>query len=232
MSSQNKKNDFLVWQFDFALTTFFEIDTDLVLPLLPPKLNPVEVISGISLINVTAFNFPAGALGSLPEFQELIFSVIVTPDLSRGVPKFAMYILSIGSSCQEHLDHSADYYKLPVYEHLLHGIINKNELTVEYSDSRGKILTMQNCSAQVNFKKNEKRYFQAFSSKDDQIYIADVYIKASLYEHQQAGDAGLLYNHPFFKNLSLDETEPASYLQMIGEPGKIGQQLYYRPDKF
>jgi len=232
MSLQNKTDDFLVWQFDFALTTFFEIETHLIQPLLPPQLHPIEAVAGVSLINLTAFNFPAGALGSLPEFQELIFSAIVTPDLSRGVPKFAMYVLSIGSSCQEHLDHSFDYYKLPVYERLLHGIIRKDKLAVEYGDSLGKILTMHNCANQVIYKKDEKRYFQAFTSKNNQIYIADVYIQASLYEHQEIGNVGMLYNHPFFKNLGFDEADPVSYLQMIGEPGAIGQQLYYRPEIF
>ena len=232
MNTQNNQNEFLVWQFDFALTTFFEVDTYLVQPLLPSILKPVEVVSGISLINVTAFNFPAGALDSLPEFQELIFSVIVTPDLSRGVPKFAMYVVSIGSSCREHLDHSVDYYKLPVYENLIHGSINKDKLSVDYSDSVGSIITMQNCSHQINFKEDEKRYFQAFSSCNDQIYISDCHIQASLFEHQQAGNAGQIHTHPFFKNLILDDATPTGYLQMIGEPGKLGQQVYYRPDIF
>lgn len=232
MSLQNKNENVIIWQFDFALSTFFEIDTNLIQPLLPSTLNPMEVISGVSLINITSFNFPAGALGSLPEFQELIFSVIVTPDLSKEVPKFAMYILNIGSSCKEHLQFSADYYKLPIYEPLLRGNINKDKMAVEFNDSHGTILSMKNCARDIRYNKDEQRYFQAFTSQGDQIYIADVHIKASLHEHQQAGDVGVLYKHPFFQNLDLEEAEPVPYLQMIGEPGNIGQQFYYQPDIF
>jgi len=228
---QNKNDDLIIWNLDFALSTFFEIDTDLIQPLLPSKLRTVEVAPGISLFNITAFNFPAGALGSMPEFQELIFSAIVAPNLSREVPKFAMYILSLGSSCQEHLDHSADYYKLPCYNNLLHGKINKEEQSVEYSDSSGAILSLKNCSTENNFK-DEERYFQAFTSKENKIYLGDLHMKASIYEHQKSGDMGVIHNHPFFRDIDMEEADPVVFMQMIGEPGKIGQQFYYRPEIF
>ena len=89
--------DLLVWEFDFALTTFFEVETSQIEKYIPKQLSPMEVSPGLGLINVTGFNFPAGGLGHLPEFQELICSIIVSPDLSRGVPKFAMHVISLAS---------------------------------------------------------------------------------------------------------------------------------------
>ena len=221
----------LVWEFDFALTTFFEVETDLFQQHIPSRLNLMEVSPGVGLVNITAFNFPEGALGELPVFQELIFSAIVSPDLSRGVPKFAMYVLSLGSTCQEHLDHSADYYQLPIHGLLTDTKIDSEAIAIDYSDSDGQILAMNNCSPITNFR-DEERYFQAFTSDGDNLTIADCYIEAQLFEHQLTEDAGKLNVHPFLKNIDFDLGDPLPYLQMIGEPGKIGKQFYYRPSPF
>ena len=221
-------DDLIVWQFDFALTTFFEVETDQFHHHIPSRLSPMEVSPGIGLVNITAFNFPAGGL---PEFQELIFSVIVSPDLSRGVPKFAMYVLSLGSTCQEHLDHSADFYKLPIHGLLTDTKINREAIAIDYSDADGQIVAMNNCSPQTNFR-DEERYFQAFTSDGDDLTIADCYIEAPLFEHQLTDNAGTLNLHPFLKNIDFDLGDPLPYLQMIGRPGDIGKQFYYRPSKF
>lgn len=227
-----QSNDLIIWQFDFALTTFFEVQTDLFQQYIPPRLNPMEVSPGIGLVNLTAFNFPAGGLnGELPEFQELIFSVIVSPDLSRGVPKFAMYVLSLGSNCQEHLDHSAEYYKLPIHGMLTNAEVDSDSIAIDYSDADGQILTMKNCSPETNFR-NEERYFQAFTSDGENLTIADCYINAPLFEHQLTEDSGTLNQHPFLKNIDFDLSEPLPYLQMISRPGHIGKQFYYRPNTF
>ena len=70
MTSNN--GDCLVWNFDFALTTFYEVDAFQLESLIPPQLSLQEAAPGVGLINVTAFNFVKGQLGALPEFQELI----------------------------------------------------------------------------------------------------------------------------------------------------------------
>lgn len=223
--------EYLIWSFDFALATFYEVDTMLVQPLLPRRLAAVEIAPGVSLINITCFNFPEGALGSLPEFQELIFGVVVSPDLSRGVPQFATHIVSLASTSQEHLNHSEEYYKLPSFGQLSNVEIMKEKLEVEYEDSRGKILAMKNCASNIVSKEGES-YFQVYTSADDALYIGDVYIKAPLCEHQESGDAGELFNHPFFREFDVEEADPLAYLQIVGEPGKKGQQYYFRPEKF
>ena len=51
-------NDLIIWEFDFALTTFFEVETDLFQKYFPSAINPMEVSPGIGLGNLTAFNFP------------------------------------------------------------------------------------------------------------------------------------------------------------------------------
>ena len=225
-------DNLIIWEFDFAMTTFYEVDTDLITPLLPKQISPMEIVPGVSLLNITAFNFPEGGLGHLPKFQELIASIVVTPDLSRGVPKFAMYVFSLGSTCQDHLDHSADYYKLPSYKKLEYGNINRENNAIEFGDKDGSILTMNNCSTNIGNFLGHERYFQAFVSQDDNLFIADLYLKAALFEHQDQGDAGIINNHPFLKGLELFEEERVPFLQMILEPGTRGKQFYYKPEKY
>ena len=225
-------DNLIIWEFDFAMTTFFEVDTDLIAPLLPKQISPMEIVPGVSLLNITAFNFPEGGLGHLPNFQELIASIVVAPDLSRGVPKFAMYVFSLGSTCQEHLDHSADYYKLPSYEKLEFGKINRVDNVIEFGDKDGSILTMKNCGNNIGDFLGHERYFQAFTLQDDKLFIADLYLKAELFEHQDQGEAGIINNHPFLKGLELFEEERVPYLQMLLEPSTRGKQFYYKPEKY
>ena len=141
----------------------------------------MEVSPGLGLINVTGFNFPAGGLGHLPEFQELICSIIVSPDLSRGVPKFAMHVISLASTSQEHLDHSAEYYKLPIHGLLTDAKIDRDKVAIDYSDNDGQILQMSNCSPKLDYR-NDERYFQAYTMDGDDLTIANCYIESPLFE--------------------------------------------------
>ena len=231
MTNQKSKEGLIVWHFDYAFTTFYEIETKAVEHLVQKPLTPIEVAPGVSLLSLIAFNFPEGALGTLPEFQELTLSLIVTPDLSRGVPKSAMYILSLGSTNQEHLDHCVSYYKLPVYGQFTRVNIQRDTHVVEYEDSNGPILTMKNVHPRPEFSKGE-HYFQAFVEDAGDIYVADVIMKGSLFEHQQAGEAGKLWPHPFFRGIDLDSAEPLVFMQMLHKSGSRGQQFYPRPEKF
>lgn len=225
-------DNLIIWEFDYAMTTFYEVDTDLITSLLPKELSPMEIVPGVSLLNITAFNFPEGGLGHLPNFQELIAAIVVAPDLSRGVPKFAMYVFSLGSTNQEHLDHSADYYKLPSYDKLEYGKISHEKNEADFGDNDGSILTMNNCCETIGDYLDHERYFQAFVSKGDDVYIADLYLKAALFEHQEQGEVGIINNHPFLKGLELFDEVSVPYLQMILEPGTKGKQFYYKPEKY
>ncbi|UCH63113.1 MAG: hypothetical protein JSU77_01265 [Fidelibacterota bacterium] len=231
MTSNNNQEGLIIWNFDFAFTTFYEVETDAIEHLVPKPLTPIEVAPGISLFSLIALNFPKGALSTLPEFQELILSLIVIPDLSRGVPKSAMYILSLGSTNQEHLDHCTNYYRLPVFGKFSKVNIQYDPLIVEYEDDQGPIVSMKNIHPRPEYGEGE-RYFQAFVKDAADIYVADVLMKGSLFEHQQAGEVGKLWPHPFFRGIKVNEVEPVAFMQMLNKPGSPGQQFYPRPEKF
>ena len=231
MPDLNNREGLLIWRFDFALSTLFEIETDAIEHLVPKGLTPMQSAPGMSLISLTALNFPAGALGELPEFQELIYGVLVPPDLSRGVPKFATFILTLGSTCKEHLEHSADYYKLPVSDQFNNVVIQREPHVVEFEDANGPILTMRNIHPEPVYA-DADLYFQAFVEDNGELYVADLHMQGGLFEHQQHGDGGTLHQHPFFRGLNVEDAEPTAYLQMCSQPGVIGDQLYPKPEKF
>ncbi|UCD38942.1 MAG: hypothetical protein JSW54_05550 [Fidelibacterota bacterium] len=231
MVNYDNAKDLLTWEFDFALSTYYEIETEAIEHLLPKQLNPIEVAPGIALMSLTALNFPPGALGHLPEFQELIFGLIVTPDLSRGVPKFAMYIVSLSSTNREHLEHCVQHYRLPVHGQFTGVSLQHDPHVVEYEDADGPILSMRNIHPNPAYGEGE-RYFQAFVMDNDRLYVADVVMKGSLFEHQQTGDAGKLWPHPFYNGVDVEAAEPVAFMQMLNEPGTMGKQLYPRPEKF
>ncbi len=223
------REDLVVWKFDFSLSTFFEIATEQLEPLLPEPLEPMEVAPGIALVNLTAFHFMEGCLEGLAAFEELICSAIVAPDLRRGVPNFAMHVLSLASTSQAHLDHSRAYYKLPIYGLTPTAQIDPATGSVHFGDDKGTILEMHNLHNEPNYAPDE-RYFQAFVEDQGELYVSDLVIKARLFEHQQAGAAGTLSKHPFFRGMDLTGAQP--YLQMIGEPGEIGSQFYPAPELY
>ena len=221
----------IVWKFNFALSTFYEIETDAIEHLIPKRLIPLEVAPGVSLISLTALNFLEGALGHLPEFKELFLSLIVTPDLSRGVPKSAMYVLSLGSTCREHLDHCVSYYKLPVTRQFSCVNIQTDPHEVEFEDKDGMILSMKNMHPQPVYDEGE-RYFQAFVQDQGDIFVADVLMRGMLFEHQSPGDAGKLWPHPFYRGIDVEDAEPVAFMQMLNKPGTTGEQYYPQPSKF
>ena len=59
-----------------------------------------------------------------------------------------------------------------------------------------------------------------------------MFIEASLFEHQESGDTGKLYEHPFFKGIEVDDSDVTNFLQMVNEPGSTGKQTYFKPTKF
>ena len=226
-----KKDGLIIWHYDFALSTFYEVETESIEGLVPKRLAAVQVAPGVSLINLTALNFPAGGLDSLPEFQELILSVIVSPDLSRGVPASAMHVISLGSTNAEHLDHCVSYYKLPVYGQFTKADLQHDPHTALYEDSHGPIARLRNVHPSPDYFEGE-RYFQAFVEEGDELYVADIVMKGQLYEHQDANDSDEFWNHPFFRSINLTDAEPTVFMQIFNQPSTPGEQFYPRPEKF
>ncbi len=230
---QPEQNDRIIWNYDFSISTFYGCELQSLLPLLPDgKLTLAEAIPGIGLINLTAVNFRAGGLdGLLPEFQELILSVGVTPDLSRTVPSFAMYVVSLASTCELHLEHSREYYKLPAHTLLTEVSVDREKLQIALANERGSIALLKSCADYKEYSTEpQERLIQAFTGNQP-IYSSDCIFRARVQENQLAGgdgDVGTLHHHPFFSNLAVNDLELIPFVQMISDPDVIAEQYYYR----
>ena len=53
--------DLLVWEFDFALTTFFEVETSQIEKYIPKQLSPMEVSPGLGPVSYTHLTLPTKA---------------------------------------------------------------------------------------------------------------------------------------------------------------------------
>lgn len=220
----------ITWTFDYALSTFFEIDTAAIHQLLPEPIRPVEIFPGIGLVNLTAFNFIAGSLnGTLPEFQELIFSVVVTPDLSRSIPHFAMYVLSLASTDKDHLRHGADFYQLPANTLVKKAAISYTDtLSAHFSNDEGDILFMNHCASHLSFESGI-RHFQVYTMNREQLHIADCFIDGEFCEHQNVAACARFSNHFFYRDIAMHHLNPEPYMQMICKPREHGRQHYSQP---
>ena len=121
--------------------------------------------------------------------------------------------------------------KLPVFGLLDKVVINRESYSASYHDSHGPIVDLRSPHPNPTFEK-AGRYFQAFVSEGDEIYIADLQMNGVLFEHQDSLDTGQFWSHPFFRGIQWEGSQPGVYLQMMTKPGQTGQQLYYRPEKY
>jgi hypothetical protein len=233
-ADQADQADLVIWSYDFSISTFFGCEVQALLPLLPPDgaLAPIEAVPGIGLISLTALNFRAGGLdGLLPEFQELIFSVGVTPDLTRGTPNFAMYVVALASTCEAHLRHCRDFYKLPAQTLLTKARVDRDGLAIELGDERGPIASLKSCAGYRKYSAApEEQLVQAFTGSEP-IYSSDCLFRGHVQEHHFAGDGGdvgTLHPHPFFGGLDIDEHDLTPFVQIISDPSVAAEQRYYR----
>ena len=40
-------DNLIIWEFDFAMTTIYEVYTDLITTLLPKQISPLELVPGV-----------------------------------------------------------------------------------------------------------------------------------------------------------------------------------------
>ncbi|MES1244744.1 MAG: hypothetical protein ABUT39_24265 [Acidobacteriota bacterium] len=209
----------------------FEIETRAVEPLLPARIGPVEVRTGISVLNVGYMSFAPGSLGTLPAFEEITFSIQVQPDLSLDmpVPRLAVFDLRIGSNCREFLDFEAEHQRLSGdHSATLAGRINPAQDRLEVSDRDGRIFVFENTHPAPLFKR-ETAYGQYYAQREDGLYQGVFQWEGIGCEHQREGEGGRLFNHPFFRELDVEDLVQDCYMQMFLAPDTGALFRSFRP---
>ena len=100
--------------YDFCIGGYFEMPTEDARKLLPPHLEPLEVMHDRSILAITAFHFSESMVG---EYDEIVLAVVVPLLVEPGKPlaKAAFFPFMVGTSTPESRAHAIERWRLPHY---------------------------------------------------------------------------------------------------------------------
>jgi hypothetical protein len=209
---------------DEHVNYMFEVETELVAPLMPAPLSPKEPRPGTALVNVGYMRFDGRQIGASSETIELTLSIVVQPDLTleMQIPRMSVFDLRIASNCPVFLAHEAEHQKLPGV--FLPGLdrILRGPGDLEVWDDCGPILRFRNpCSDPIY--RLEQATGQYFTLDDEGLHQGVFCWEGVGCEQQATGDCGRLHAHRFYEGI-----DPAwigdCFLQMFLPAG--GQALF------
>ena len=222
--------EYHIWPFDFAFSSSLEIPTNQITPVLPHNLFPMEVRPGISLLNISVFDFTAESHTLTKSCVEIILGVHVLPHLglAKDLPKMSVYLLQMGATTEEFLESPDAIDVQPFKEETLNVEIDRKVVSVECRDKNGgKIFSMQKQhDCPVYF--HDLFYVQTFCKQGDTLYFGGVYLESNKFEHQKKSQPiGKFYNHSFFHGIDVENLDPTdSYIQTWSKPGSFGTEFY------
>ena len=222
--------DYMPWRMRYSTEFMFEIDTRQISARLPRRLLPVEVRPGAALLSIGSTIFEEGNARALPGFTEITISTLVQPSFARmsdfGVPKIAVYVFRVCATSDAFLRYTSEVDKVPVLEApRLQVEIDERRFRTRASDERGPIFDIENVGGAPTFKP-QAFPFQVVTAKDDFVYLANVQVVGHIFEHQDKGEFGALFPHPFFGGLDVSRCTP--YMQYMSPP-RSGAVMNWRP---
>jgi len=228
----------IFWKLRHQMGFVFEIDTSLVLPLLPYGIYPVEARPGISMAFIS-YNDYAPGLNSIdgkeqPRFYEMTRCIIVQPDLSvrMPVPRFTFFVHRIGSNNASFVEQEISWLHLPSYHSSsISPDVDETGQTLVLRDEHGPIQHLKNTHPSPVYR-NESFFGQYYTVEDGKLYFGAWSWRGVACVHQRGGDAGGILEHPFLTEL--ERRMPAkslqtSYQQFFTRPGEISEHRFYQP---
>jgi hypothetical protein len=213
-----------------GLSATFEIATETAVSYLPSALAPVEIRPDVALASLVFFKFEEGCLHdgrTLPAYSDLTFGVHVSPLLELGVPRFALFAVSIGSSLLAANEFLASVHRLSVHPKLLSAQYGTNPIEAEISDEDGPIARLLNVESDPSWKPDQIDA-QIFSESEGRLYVYPESVTGPMCRHQTRGSGVVLSpSHPFFRGGDL-EPRPRLYMQSVGKPGVTAVQVAHR----
>lgn len=189
-----------------AVNGFFEFPTANARALLPRAVQPVENHHGLSIFNVTVFEFEKSEVGA---YRELVLSIVVAPRIQRGelMPRSALYPFMIGTTTPESRRHGMEVWRLPHLQADVQVELERgpDEARVHAAQGGQPILDLQVTNPpQLAWKDVEHRY-QTFSKDESGLYVSNLVMTGSFLEHEEEKGALALYPHAFTAGVELDE---------------------------
>lgn len=221
------------WDLNHQMGFVYETDTENVTPLLPEGVFPHEARPGVSLIFLGYNHYNPGNViyGEAQDpFYEITRFILVQPDLAvdMPMPRFAFYVLQIGSNNSTFIDQEIEKLHLPsFYSSSIRVDTDESKLNAWARDENGEIQHLLNTHPRPYFRPD---FFwgQFFTRKEDGIYFGVWNWDGVLCLHQHRGNGGGAFAHPFMTDLLLSHFGP-SYMQLITDRESSLTQRFYKP---
>jgi hypothetical protein len=205
------------YRFRIAVSSFFEMPTDLAASLLPSHLKPLEVHHGSGIFAVTAFDFTESMVGP---YQEIVLAVIVPPLVQAGAqfPKSAFYPFLLGTSTQASREHAIERWHLPHYMADVAVDFTEKDGGLDVRVREGKQPVLDLSVAEHRWEKADDLY-QAFMADRAASYKVDIHMRGTFSEHEEEQGRLVLHEHAMTEPLDRGEIEDVPFRELWMKDG-------------
>jgi hypothetical protein len=191
------------YRYRSAIGGFFEFPTENARRLLPRHLEPVEPHHGVSVFNMTAFDFSDSEVGA---YGEVVMAVIVAPLIKPGEkhPHSAFYPYRVATTTQAARDHAIERWHLPHW---------MEDVEVRFEPAQGQLTARVSAGGEPvadlcitdHSWKPVAHLYQAFMFDETGSYLARITMEGEQSEHEEEAGRIQLYPHPFNRELALSD---------------------------
>ena len=197
------EQDYTYYGFRTCVGGYFEMSTSNARSLIPPHLEPLEVVHTRSILAITAFQFTDSLVGA---YEEVVLAVVVPPRVEPGrpLPKAAFFPFMVGTSTEASRLHAIERWHLPHYMKDLDITFEQtdDEMLVSVQDEGVPVLDLT--VSQYEFARTQNIY-TAFTIDRDERYKVNIYMEAEHSEHEEERGSLVLHEHPFTEGLAIDD---------------------------
>lgn len=189
--------------YELCVGGYFEMPTADARGLLPPHLEPLEVMHERSILAITAFRFHESMIGA---YDEVVLAVVVPPlvEPGRPLPKAAFFPFIVGTSTEASRLHAIERWRLPHY---------MNDVTVDFCNSDGEMTVAVRDGARpvldlvvTDYTFNPTRnIYECFTVDPARRYRVNIDMEAEHSEHEEERGSLTLHEHEMTTGLTLDE---------------------------
>ncbi len=195
--------------FSDAVGAFFEMPTADARKILPPHLEPIEMMHTRSILALTAFHFTESMVG---EYDEIVLSVIVPPRVEAGQawPKSAFFPFIVGTSTESSRLHAIERWHLPHYKHDL-------DITLEERDGLMHVSVREDTQPVLDLTVTPhdfepvRHLYSSFMVNDEECFKVNIYMEGPHSEHEEEEGELILHEHPLTDALTRDEIGPLPF---------------------
>ena len=195
--------EYTYYGYSLCVGAYFEMPTSDARKLLPKHLEPLEVMHGLSVLAITAFEFTESMVGP---YREVVLAVVVPPKVEpdRPLPKAGFYPFMVGTTTEASREHAIRRWHLP--HHMkdldIEFVRNDGSVTVKVADGGQPVLDM----VVTQFASEPKRNLYAcFTTDDADRYKVNIFMEAPHSEHEEERGELTLYEHPMTEGLTIDD---------------------------